>query len=99
VSAAGAYSATKFALAGFSEALAEEVAGFGIKVLIVEPGAFRTNLAGGGQTVSAGLPEYDPVVAPFRDGFAAGHGTEPGDPPRPPPPSAPRWMLSTPHGI
>jgi NAD(P)-dependent dehydrogenase (short-subunit alcohol dehydrogenase family) len=39
-----AYSATKFALEGMSEEVAQEVAPFGIKVLIVEPGAFRTSL-------------------------------------------------------
>ena len=42
----GYYAATKFAVEGLSESLAKEVAPFGIKVLIVEPGPFRTDWAG-----------------------------------------------------
>ena len=42
----GYYNATKFAVEGLSEALAKEVAPFGIKVLIVEPGPFRTDWGG-----------------------------------------------------
>ena len=40
---ASVYSASKFAVSGFSEALAQEVAGFGIKVTAVQPGAFQTD--------------------------------------------------------
>ena len=42
----GYYAATKFAVEGLSEALSKEVAPFGIKVIIVEPGPFRTDWAG-----------------------------------------------------
>ncbi|WP_184543563.1 SDR family oxidoreductase [Mucilaginibacter sp. FT3.2] len=48
----GIYCATKFAVNGFSESLAEEVKPFGIKVTIVEPGYFRTNFLSEGSLVT-----------------------------------------------
>jgi NAD(P)-dependent dehydrogenase (short-subunit alcohol dehydrogenase family) len=76
-----AYSATKFALEGYSEALAQEVAPHGIKVLVVEPGAFRTGLFGSG-TESAEVPDgaYAETVGATRRMIANGHGAQPGDP-------------------
>lgn len=55
----GLYAGSKFALEGFSEALSREVEGFGIRVLIVEPGAFRTTFLTGFSKPAAGLnPAY-----------------------------------------
>jgi NAD(P)-dependent dehydrogenase (short-subunit alcohol dehydrogenase family) len=75
-----AYSATKFALEGYSEALVEEVAPFGIKVLIVEPGAFRTGLHGGAMQMSAELPAYADTVGAVREQMRSFDNTQPGDP-------------------
>ncbi|WP_232383639.1 oxidoreductase [Actinomadura violacea] len=76
----GGYSATKFALEGLTEALAAEVAPFGIKVMIVEPGAFRTSFAGGGLQMTAEMPEYAATVGQVRKGLPDSDGKQPGDP-------------------
>jgi NAD(P)-dependent dehydrogenase (short-subunit alcohol dehydrogenase family) len=76
----GAYSASKFALEGLSEALAQEVAPFGIKVLIVEPGQFRTNLAGASLRHMPALDAYRETVGPTREFARTMHGTQAGDP-------------------
>ncbi|MCF3184120.1 SDR family NAD(P)-dependent oxidoreductase [Streptomyces polychromogenes] len=78
----GAYSATKFALEGLTEALRGELAPFGIKTLIVEPGAFRTGFAGGAalQQSAAVLPAYADTVGAVRTGLPDSDGKQPGDP-------------------
>ncbi|MGW3104217.1 oxidoreductase [Streptomyces sp. NPDC001100] len=75
-----AYSGTKFALEGLSEALADEVAEYGVKVLIVEPGAFRTALFDTGRAgVSADSGVYAKVTE-TRGFVSGGDGGQAGDP-------------------
>jgi NAD(P)-dependent dehydrogenase (short-subunit alcohol dehydrogenase family) len=76
----GAYCAAKYALEGLSDALAAEVAPLGIRVLIVEPGAFRTGLLGASMHRSRELEAYAATAGATRAGAAAMHGTQEGDP-------------------
>lgn len=57
----GAYHASKWALEGFSQALAQEVASFGIRLTLVEPGGFSTDWGGASARHAAALPAYDDV--------------------------------------
>jgi NAD(P)-dependent dehydrogenase (short-subunit alcohol dehydrogenase family) len=76
------YSASKMALEGFSESLAAEVKPFGIDVLIVEPGNFRTNFLNGAMVSKESCPPHYEQT-PIRTGldkFAAVNGKQEGDP-------------------
>ncbi len=55
----GLYSATKFALEGYTEVLRHEVRPFGIRVALVEPSFMRTGLQGGRRWASEKVPDYD----------------------------------------
>jgi NAD(P)-dependent dehydrogenase (short-subunit alcohol dehydrogenase family) len=78
------YCATKFAVEGMSESLAQEVAPFGIFVTIIEPGPFRTDfltqesLRFGGKAIG----DYDTRRAALRASFEGRNGNQPGDPAR-----------------
>jgi NAD(P)-dependent dehydrogenase (short-subunit alcohol dehydrogenase family) len=76
-----AYCATKFALEGLTETLRDEVAEFGIRTMIVEPGAFRTGLFRPEAAYeSAEMDEYSDTVGPTREYVRGNNGLQPGDP-------------------
>ena len=78
----GAYQSAKFAVEGFSEVLAAEAAPFGVKVVIVEPGAFRTDWQGSSMELHAVGPDYEQTVGAMNRYRAENNGTQPGDPAR-----------------
>jgi NAD(P)-dependent dehydrogenase (short-subunit alcohol dehydrogenase family) len=79
----GYYNASKFAVEGLSEALANEVAPLGIQVMIVEPGPFRTDWAGRSLKKSAHqIPDYAATAGKFRDAIVGRSGKQAGDPVR-----------------
>ncbi|MEP6988133.1 MAG: oxidoreductase, partial [Chloroflexota bacterium] len=79
----GHYCATKHALEAFSESLALELAPMGIKVLIVEPGAFRTDFAGRSMAIAEQvIPDYAASSGMRRANLKSVDGKQKGDPVR-----------------
>lgn len=79
----GMYNATKFAVEGLSEALAQELKPLGIGLTIVEPGPFRTDFLGrSGLVAERKIPEYEQTSGKMRAYFSEQDGKQRGDPKR-----------------
>lgn len=77
----GIYNTTKFAVEGFSEALSQELAGSGVRVTIVEPGAFRTGFLDASLAVAQRtIADYAATAGEFRKRYLANNGKQPGNP-------------------
>ena len=75
----GYYNAAKFAVEGLSDALADELRPFGVRVIIVEPGPFRTAFLGRSITMAANeMPEY--AASSRRRYRETNNGNQAGDP-------------------
>jgi len=77
----GYYNATKFAVEGLSEALAKEVTPLGVRVIIVEPGQFRTDFLGRSILMAKNeIPDYSQTSGTLRDYRRRNDGQQTGDP-------------------
>ena len=82
MAASGLYAAAKFALEGMSISLSQEVAPLGLKVMVVEPGAFRTDFLSGKsiQHTARTIEAYDGTSGQVVRKLAAMDGSQAGDP-------------------
>lgn len=75
----GIYHASKWALEGFSQALAQEVAPFGVHVTLIEPGGFSTDWAGPSAKHATPIPDYDEIKEEAQQARSR-RSANPGDP-------------------
>ena len=78
----GAYQTAKWAVEGFSEVLSNEVKPFGVKVIIIEPGAFRTDWGGSSMRKVEASEDYDQTVGAMNRFRESTVDKWPGDPAR-----------------
>lgn len=77
----GFYNTSKFAVEGFSEALAAEMKPLGVHVTVIEPGPFRTDFLGrSGKVAEQEIPDYAGTAGKARDYLKTQSGRQPGDP-------------------
>ncbi|NKE46330.1 SDR family NAD(P)-dependent oxidoreductase [Roseomonas frigidaquae] len=76
------YSASKFAIEGWMEGFAQELAPLGVRSLLVEPGMLRTDFMGGksARFGSIDIPDYAEAVAQYRAFVDGANGNQPNDP-------------------
>ncbi|KAL1615428.1 hypothetical protein SLS56_011818 [Neofusicoccum ribis] len=76
------YAASKHALTGAAESVAQEVKPLGIRTMIVQPGFFRTALLHPNNSTFAetAFDDYKPLVAPLYEQYRGAHGKQTGDP-------------------
>ncbi|KIA75692.1 oxidoreductase [Aspergillus ustus] len=72
-----AYQSAKWAVGGFSTVLAQEVAPFGIKITVLEPGGIRTDWAGSSMKIPPVSEPYQQTVGVFSEHLRKSHGAQP----------------------
>ena len=76
------YSASKFAVEGWMEGFAEELAPFGVRSILIEPGMLRTDFMDqkSASFGSIDIPDYTEAIAQYRAFVDGANGNQPGDP-------------------